>query len=129
MQVTTPPRNITESVYADTVAVLPSYARAVAADLRALGEPRQADQTLAPPELDDLSPGLAALSAAAAEAQLADVVLCRALKVCLGCCMPLHASKTLITSFADGRAVLISGRLCYCSYCCALACTGHMRLL
>jgi hypothetical protein len=82
-QVTTPPRTeVTEAVYNDTVAVLPSYARAVAADLRALGEPKQTDGVRAPPDLDDLSPGLAALSAAAAEAQLADVVLCRALKVC-----------------------------------------------
>lgn len=61
--------------------MLPSYARAVAADLRGIGEPPGATAEPQAPELDDLAPGLASLSAAAAEARLADAVLCTALKV------------------------------------------------
>ena len=61
--------------------VLPSYARAVAADLRGIEEQPGATSEPQTPDLDDLAPGLASLSAAAAEARLADAVLCTALKV------------------------------------------------
>ena len=61
-QVTSPPLEVTEAVYNDTVAVLPSYARAVAAELRGIGEARERG---AEPDLDDLAPGLASSLSAA----------------------------------------------------------------
>ena len=77
----TAPKEVTETVYTDTVAVLPGYARAVAADLRGSSE-RWRQYQEPPSYFDDALGGLTyQLSPAAQEAYQDASVLGRALKV------------------------------------------------
>ena len=77
----TAPKELTETVYTDTVAVLPGYARAVAADLRGSSE-RWRQYQEPPSYFDDALGGLTyQLSPAAQEAYQDASVLGRALKV------------------------------------------------
>ncbi len=77
----TAPKEVTETIYTDTVAVLPGYARAVAADLRGSSE-RWRQYQEPPSYFDDALGGLTyQLSPAAQEAYQDASVLGRALKV------------------------------------------------
>ncbi len=77
----TAPKEVTETIYTDTVAVLPGYARAVAADLRGSSE-RWRQYQDPPSYFDDALGGLMyQMSPAASEAYQDDSVLGRALKV------------------------------------------------
>ncbi len=72
------PVGVAEEVYASAVAVLPVYARAVAAELRSSSERAQPWQE-PPPTMDDLLAPAALPSAV--DAALADAVLKKALTV------------------------------------------------
>lgn len=77
----TAPKEVTEMIYTDTVAVLPAYARAVAADLRASSE-RWHQYQEPPSYFDDALGGLTLqMSPAAREAYQDESVLGRALQV------------------------------------------------
>lgn len=73
-----PPVGVAEEVYANAVAVLPVYARAVAAELRATSE-RPPPWQEPPPTMDDLLAPAAAQPAD--DAAATDLVLARALTV------------------------------------------------
>ena len=73
-----PPVGVAEEVYANAVAVLPVYARAVAAELRATSE-RPPPWQEPPPTMDDLLAPAAAQPAV--DAAATDLVLARALTV------------------------------------------------
>ncbi len=74
------PVGVAEEVFASAVAVLPVYARGVAAELRATGE-RAPPWQEPPPTMDDLLAPAAAAPPGAADAAAADAVLARALTV------------------------------------------------
>ncbi len=79
----TTPKLVTETIYTDTVAVLPAYARAVASDLRASSE-RWRQYQEPPSYFDDALGGLTLqMSPAAREAYQDESVLGRALKASL----------------------------------------------
>ena len=78
----TAPKEVTEKVYTDTVAVLPGYARAVATELRAPSERWHQYQEPPTNYFDDTFGGLAyMMSPAVREAYQDESVLGRALKV------------------------------------------------
>ena len=84
----TAPTEVTETVYTDTVAVLPGYARAVATELRAPSERWHQYQEPPATYFDDAFGGLAYnMSPAAREAYQDESVLGRALKVLSATCM------------------------------------------
>ena len=98
----TAPKEVTETIYTDTVAVLPGYARAVAADLRASSE-RWRQYQDPPSYFDDALGGLMyQMSPAASEAYQDDSVLGRALKVASGLPSIALCHKSAYMHLKDG---------------------------